>query len=92
MTDFKRDPYEILYDLEGFLNLEHTIRLQNIVFNNEKGYYCLRKDNETKTAACYQSDRGRNSSDSRKLIKVSPELIEKLKAFFSLTMRIFSGC
>ena len=82
ITDFKRDPYKILYDLEEFLNLEHTIRLQNIVFNKEKGYYCLRKDNESKTAACYQSDRGRNSSDSRKMIKASPELIEKLKAFF----------
>ena len=82
ITDLKRDPYKILYDVERFLNLEHTIRPENIVFNKEKGFYCLRKDLESKAAACYESDRGRNSSDARKLIKASPKLLEKLKAFF----------
>ena len=81
-TDFQRDPYKVLFEVEEFLNLEHTILRDNFVFNKEKGYHCLRKDNLSKTAACYQSDRGRNVSDSSKKIKTSPELIAKLKAFF----------
>ena len=34
-TDFIRDPFRVLYEMEEFLNLEHTIQRENIVFNNE---------------------------------------------------------
>ena len=82
ITDFQRDPYKVLHEVEGFLNIEHTILRNNFVFNKKKGFYCLRKELMDKTAACYQTDRGRNVSKSNKIIKTSPELIAKLKAFF----------
>ena len=82
INDFKRSPYKVLCEVEEFLHLEHTILQENIVFNEEKGFYCLRKDMLSKSAACYQSDRGRNGSDTSYVIKTSPEFIAKLKAFF----------
>ena len=81
-TDFQRDPYKVLHEVEDFLNIEHTILRDNFVFNQKKGFYCLRKDLMDKTAACYQIDRGRNVSKSNRIIKTSPELIAKLKSFF----------
>lgn len=80
--DFKHDPYTVLHDLEEFLNIEHVIRRENIVLNPDKGYYCLRQDRNSETAACYGSKRGRNSSDVRNSIKVSSALVDKLKSFF----------
>ena len=81
-NDFKHDPFAVLYDIEEFLKLEHTIQRENIVFNEEKGYHCMRTNTESKVVACYGEKRGRNGSDTRTLVKVSEEIIGKLDTFF----------
>ena len=81
-NDFKQDPFAVLHDIEAFLNLEHSIQRENIVFNRGKGYHCLRTNIESTNAACYGEKRGRNSSDTRNLLKVSAEVLEKLQTFF----------
>ena len=78
--DFNRDPYIILHELETFLNLEHTIRPDNFVFNKEKGFFCLRQNKNSKTASCYHEDRGRNKSDVGQA--VTPEILKKLQDYF----------
>ena len=80
--DFKNDPFAVLHDLEEFLNIENTVRPENIVFNSEKGYHCLRRNSNSRAAACYESNRGRNSSKVKHMIKGSADVIETLKDFF----------
>ena len=81
-TDFIRDPFRVLYEMEEFLNLEHTIQPENIVFNTEKGHHCLRTNIQSKTAACYGDKRGRHGYDTRKLVNAPEIVLEKLKGFF----------
>lgn len=80
--DFKRDPYAVLYDLETFLNLEHTIHRHNFIFNEEKGFFCLRQDKNSKTASCYHDKRGRNTTGVAETITESQEVLKKLQEFF----------
>ena len=81
-TDFIRDPFRVLQEMEEFLNLEHTIKPENIVFNTEKGHHCLRTNIQSKTAACYDDKRGRHGNDTPKLVNAPENVLEKLKAFF----------
>ena len=80
--DFINDPFAVLRDLEEFLDIEHTIRPENIVFNSEKGFHCLRQSSTSRAAACYQSNRGRNSSEVANMIKGIDDVIDRLKDFF----------
>ena len=81
-NDFKRDPYTVLHELEDFLKLEHTIQRANIVFNQEKGFHCLREDIASYQAACYESTRGRNYTNILSSIKEVSEVSDKLTSFF----------
>ena len=79
---FKNDPFEVLREVEEFLNIEHTILPENIVFNSQKGFHCLRRNPAIRTAACYQSNRGRNSSKVANMIKDVGDVLDKLKEFY----------
>ena len=78
-TDFIRDPFRVLHEMEEFLNLEHTIQRENIIFNIEKGHHCLWTNIQSTTAACYGDKRGRHDNNTRGLAKMSSNV---LKLFF----------
>ena len=80
--DFKKDPYAVLHDLEIFLDLEHTIRRSNFVFNSEKGFQCLRESIKSREAACYGDKRGRNQTEVQNAVTDKEEVSAKLKQFF----------
>ena len=80
--EFKRNPYAILRDIEQFLNLEHSIKPENFVFNREKEYYCLRQNRTSATASCYGKVRGRNLTELKNSLKMSTDTLKKLKSFF----------
>ena len=80
--DFKKCPYQVLKSVEKFLNLEHTIRPDNFVFNKEKGYFCLRINKHSKDVSCYDDLRGRNRSAVKGKVTDSAEFLQKLENFF----------
>ena len=80
--DFKKDPFAVLHELETFLNLEHTIRRANFLFNTEKGFQCIREDIKSKEAACYDDKRGRNKTEIQNSVDDKDEVSDKLKQFF----------
>ena len=55
---FKKEPYVEMDKLQSFLGLEPLIRKEHFVFNEAKGFYCL-KNPITSNNNCMGSDKGR---------------------------------
>lgn len=68
------DPVSQLQKIERFLGLEPRIGTHNFYFNETKGFYCLR--NET-------FDRCLRETKGRKHPRVDPEVVSKLRRYFS---------
>ena len=75
--EFKHNPVEVLTKVEQFLGLEHYISADKFVFNNEKGFYCIRTNLTATGMVCYSDHRGK-----RKQIMVPQSMIAKLKEYF----------
>ena len=89
---FKTEPYSVLRETETFLGLPHLIRKEDVVFNTEKGFYCLKKVNSV-VSTCYDETRGREEVKTR-LGRVRSMLKDLFKPhnerFFNLTGRRFT--
>ena len=68
------DPVPELNNIETFLGLRHYITKKNVVFNKERGFYCM-VSSEGKTS-CTNKDKG------RKHPSVDPKIVSKLKKYF----------
>ena len=60
-VDFKRDPFQVLNEIETFLDIEHVIQEHYFVYIKEKGFYCVRSGQNYmyNKVACYDKRRGR---------------------------------
>ena len=79
---FKRNPYNVLREIEEFLNIEHVIKADNFVYIEQKGVYCLRQNENSQNVSCYGESRGRINTEDKKNIKYSNLTLHKLKTFF----------
>lgn len=68
-------PWQVLYKVETFLGLEHLIGQQHFVYNEEKGFYCI-KSLKGKMI-CYGMNRGRTEFK-----EIRNETRAKLRDFF----------
>ena len=72
----KTDPINVLRKVESFLGLEHKIKIEDFVFNKEKGFYCVRSD---PGMVCYGDNRGRNATTK---ITIEPDTKAILRNYF----------
>ena len=79
---FKRNPYNVLREIEEYLNIEHIIKPDNFVYMEQKGVYCLRQNKISQNVSCYGDSRGRNNTEEKNNIKYSNLTLHKLKNFF----------
>ena len=70
------DPLEEIIYVENFLNLEHAITNDNLRYDEEKGFYCMR-ENIHKNFDCLPKAKGGMPKPY-----VSPEFEQKLNEFF----------
>ena len=91
--DFKHRPGEVLAKVEEFLGLPHSIKPGTFVWNEDKGYYCIKSELDQTGMACYGNERGKT------LIDISPKtkaiLVEyfrpKNRNFFEMIGRTFDN-
>ena len=81
--DFKHRPGEVLANVEEFLGLPHAIEPDTFVWNEEKGYYCIKTDLDRTGMSCYGNERGKT------LIDINPKTKEFLTEYFRLKNRNF---
>ena len=79
---FKRSPYEVLRELEEYLNIEHVIKPDNFVYIEQKGVFCLSKNKDSQNVSCYGDRRGRTNTEGKNRITYSDSTLRKLKSFF----------
>ena len=79
---FKRTPYDVLREIEKYLNIEHAIKPENFIYIEKKGAFCLRKNEESQRVSCYGDGRGRDPMKLKNSIKYSNMTLHKLKTFF----------
>ncbi|XP_059475390.1 heparan sulfate glucosamine 3-O-sulfotransferase 5 [Neocloeon triangulifer] len=68
-------PATELAKIESFLNIEPRLGPRNFYFNKTKGFYCIKNASADK---CLKDTKGRRHPD------VDPDVISKLRRFFSL--------
>ena len=76
------NPYDVLREIEEYLNIEHVIMPDNFVYIEEKGAFCLRKNKESQCVSCYGKESGRDTMKLINSIKYSNMTLQKLKSFF----------
>ena len=79
-----QDPFPELERVQDFLNIGHEIRRDHFVFNNTKGFYCIRGPSRSG-----QDDKCLNESKGRRHPKISPALIHTLRTFYAPYNRKF---
>ena len=72
----KKEPYQVLHDLETFLGLDHIVTRENFYFNETKGYFCKVKHPSGGFVRCMQSTKGRPHP------VIDQKLLEKLYEHF----------
>ena len=79
---FKRAPYEVLGEIEEYLNIEHVIKPDNFVYIEQKGVFCLSKNKNSQNVSCFGDRRGRTNTEGKNKITYSDSTLRKLKSFF----------
>ena len=74
--DLIENPYDVVYRVETFLNLEHKVQPDMMYFDNDKGFYCKYTDKELNATTCMGSAKG------RKHPTVPSDDLKKFKQFF----------
>ena len=72
----KRDPYQVIHDLETFLGVDHLVTRDNFFFNETKGYFCKVKNSPAGAVKCMSSSKGRYHPE------IDPALTQKLFDYF----------
>ena len=81
--DFKHKPGEVITQVEEFLGLPHYIKPETFVWNEEKGYYCIKTSFTENGISCYGNERGKS------LININPETRAFLVEYFRSKNRNF---
>ena len=84
---FQKDPQNVLFEVETFLDLPHIIKKTDFVFNKDKGFFCLR-DVNNKPSSCFGDDRGRKKlQNDTEFVKARVRQFFKVhnERFFNLT-------
>ncbi|CAL4147510.1 unnamed protein product, partial [Meganyctiphanes norvegica] len=68
------DPLTQITRIEKFLNIEHYVKQENLYWNPEKGFYCMRSQ---KREWCLSKTKGRPHPE------MNPEAMSKLRKFFA---------
>ena len=71
--DLRYSPYEVMLNVENFLNLEHKVHEDNFQYNATRGFYCFNYDGQSH---CLRKRKGREHPT------VTEECITKLKTFY----------
>ena len=71
--DFLDNPVPILQDIEIFLNLQKNITEDSVYFNQTRGFFCAKINNEP---TCLRSRKGRTHP------QIEPWIIEALRKFY----------
>ena len=58
-TDLIEDPYDVIYRVEAFLNLEHKVSRKMMYFDKRKGFYCKYTDLALNVTTCMGKAKGR---------------------------------
>ena len=88
-NEFKFSPAKVIGQIEEFLGLDHFITSEHFVWNDEKGFYCIKSSLSDTGMVCYSKMRGKQAID------ISPEIREILKEFFRPKIKRFfdiTGC
>ena len=72
----KKDPYQVIHDLETFLGLEHRVTREHFYFNETKGYFCKVRHPPDGSIRCMIPSKGRYHP------KIDMKLIQKLYEHF----------
>ena len=59
-AEFKNNLFDVLYKIETYLGLEHKIEQDDVIYSNEKKFYCKRINNKNGMAQCMHSGKGRS--------------------------------
>ena len=89
-NDFKYHPAKVLRQVEDFLGLEHFITPEHFVWNEEKGFYCIRTNVTDTGMACYSDKRGK-----KQLMDIDPKTRQYLTDYFRPKVQRFfkiTGC
>ena len=81
--DFKQSPAKILQRVEDFLGLAHYIIPDLFLWNQQKGYYCVKTNLTDAGMACYSSKRG------KKIVDIYPQTKAILKEYYRPKVRRF---
>ena len=88
-NDFKFSPAKVLRRIEEFLGLEHFITPDHFVWNEVKGFFCIKSTLSTTGMVCYSELRGKQTMD------INPKTREILTEFFRPKVQRFfdiTGC
>ena len=76
--DFKYSPAKVLQRVEDFLGLARFITPDHFVWNEQKGYYCIKTNLSDTGMACYSGRRGKQRIDiypqTKQILKVISDL------------------
>ncbi|XP_050403023.1 heparan sulfate glucosamine 3-O-sulfotransferase 5 isoform X2 [Patella vulgata] len=67
-------PWREIHKVESFLNIGHVVNKDKFIFNQTRGFYCIR--NEDQSEKCLSRSKGRKHPD------IQPWIVNKLKEFF----------
>ena len=73
---FVRNPFPELVKIEAFLGLKHKIRPEQIVFDEDKNFFCIKPKYASKVSPCLKKNKG------RKHPKLREKDIRKLRGYF----------
>ena len=60
-NQFKNDPFTVLRGIEKFIGFPHLIIEEDLVFNSQTGFFCLRNE-RLGSHVCFGEDRGRKQN------------------------------
>lgn len=74
--DLVRKPAEVMVAVQEFLNLEKVVDEKYFLFNETKGFPCLKRDPNEPVPKCLNGSKGRQHPN------INPETLEKLRNFY----------
>ena len=81
--ELRYNPVKVLQKVEDFLGLAHYITPDMFVWNEDKGYYCIKTDLSETGMACYPPGRG------KQLVDINPQTKAILADYYKPRNKIF---
>jgi hypothetical protein len=82
--NFIKNPYDEIIKMERFLGLKPFFKKENFIYDESKGFFCLRKDLKSMELDCMGENKGRDhpSVSESSLVKLRNYFAPYDKAFF----------